>query len=104
MCVQYEAKLFGLLDEYDKCFLFGADNVGSKQFMDMRAVRSPYSWLRYGWRRKAAQLSPLLQSSGWGALWPMVPGGRPGASLQAAPAEPYSGQSCVRRPCAPRVP
>ena len=36
--MQYEAKLFKLLDYYDKAFLFCADNVGSKQFMDIRAV------------------------------------------------------------------
>lgn len=35
--VLYEAKLFDLLDQYDKAFLFCADNVGSKQFMDIRA-------------------------------------------------------------------
>ena len=37
--VQYEARLFKLLDDYDKAFMFNADNVGSKQFMDIRAVR-----------------------------------------------------------------
>jgi hypothetical protein len=37
--MQYEAKLFKLLDTYDKAYLFCADNVGSKQFMDIRAVR-----------------------------------------------------------------
>jgi hypothetical protein len=37
--MQYEAKLFKLLDDYDKAYLFNADNVGSKQFMDIRAVR-----------------------------------------------------------------
>lgn len=36
--MQYEAKLFKLLDNYDKAYLFCADNVGSKQFMDIRAV------------------------------------------------------------------
>ena len=42
--MQYEAKLFKLLDTYNKAFLFCADNVGSKQFMDIRAVRdSAYS-------------------------------------------------------------
>jgi hypothetical protein len=38
--LQYEAKLFKLLDDYDKAFMFNADNVGSKQFMDIRAVCS----------------------------------------------------------------
>lgn len=38
--LQYEAKLFKLLDDYDKAFMFNADNVGSKQFMDIRAVRA----------------------------------------------------------------
>jgi hypothetical protein len=41
VCLQYEQKLFKLLDDYDKLFMFNADNVGSKQFMDIRAVRLP---------------------------------------------------------------
>lgn len=36
---QYDAKLRSYLEEYDKAFLVHADNVGSKQFMDIRAVR-----------------------------------------------------------------
>lgn len=40
--VLYEAKLFKLLDYYDKAFLFCADNVGSKQFMDIRAAIRPH--------------------------------------------------------------
>ena len=38
-CVQYDEKLCGLLENYDKCFIVHADNVGSKQFMDIRRVR-----------------------------------------------------------------
>ena len=38
---QYDAKLCGYLEEYDRAFIVHADNVGSKQFMDIRAVRSP---------------------------------------------------------------
>jgi large subunit ribosomal protein LP0 len=34
---QYDAKLRGYLQEYEKAFLVHADNVGSKQFMDIRA-------------------------------------------------------------------
>jgi large subunit ribosomal protein LP0 len=34
---QYDAKLRSYLEEYDKAFLVHADNVGSKQFMDIRA-------------------------------------------------------------------
>ena len=37
--LQYDAKLRSYLEEYDKAFLVHADNVGSKQFMDIRAVR-----------------------------------------------------------------
>jgi len=33
----YDAKLRGYLEEYDKAFLVHADNVGSKQFMQIRA-------------------------------------------------------------------
>jgi len=36
---QYDAKLCGYLEEYDRAFIVHADNVGSKQFMDIRAVR-----------------------------------------------------------------
>ncbi|KAK9819847.1 hypothetical protein WJX72_003187 [[Myrmecia] bisecta] len=32
----YDTKLCGLLDEYDRAFIVHADNVGSKQFMDIR--------------------------------------------------------------------
>lgn len=39
--VLYEAKLFKMLDTYDKAYLFCADNVGSKQFMDIRAAIRP---------------------------------------------------------------
>ena len=36
--VQYDEKLCHLLDTYDKLFLVHADNVGSKQFQDIRRV------------------------------------------------------------------
>lgn len=36
---QYDKKLCDFLDEYDTAFLVHADNVGSKQFMDIRRVR-----------------------------------------------------------------
>lgn len=45
--VQYDAKLCDLMDTYDRAFLVHADNVGSKQFMDIRAVRwgrGPARW------------------------------------------------------------
>ena len=32
----YFAKLTQLLDEYPKCFIVGADNVGSKQMQQIR--------------------------------------------------------------------
>ena len=35
---QYDVKLCKLLDTYDKAFLVHADNVGSRQFMDIRRV------------------------------------------------------------------
>ena len=36
--LQYDAKLCNLLEVYDKAFLVHADNVGSRQFMDIRKV------------------------------------------------------------------
>lgn len=36
--LQYDAKLCEMMDTYDRAFLVHADNVGSKQFMDIRAV------------------------------------------------------------------
>ena len=38
VCLQYDEKLCGLLENYEKCFIVHADNVGSKQFMDIRRV------------------------------------------------------------------
>jgi len=37
---QYNDKLCKLLDEHEKAFLVHADNVGSRQFMDIRTVRA----------------------------------------------------------------
>ena len=36
---QYNDKLCKLLDEHERAFLVHADNVGSRQFMDIRTVR-----------------------------------------------------------------
>ena len=36
--MQYDAKLCELLDTHTRCFIVHADNVGSKQFMDIRAA------------------------------------------------------------------
>ena len=35
----YNDKICKLLDDHDRAFLVHADNVGSRQFMDIRAVR-----------------------------------------------------------------
>lgn len=35
----YNDKLCKLLDDHDRAFLVHADNVGSRQFMDIRGVR-----------------------------------------------------------------
>lgn len=40
------AKLCQLLDKYEKAFLVGADNVGSKQFMDIRKVGTSESFIK----------------------------------------------------------
>jgi hypothetical protein len=36
---QYHNRLCDYLNTFDKCFVVGADNVGSKQMSDIRAVR-----------------------------------------------------------------
>jgi large subunit ribosomal protein LP0 len=45
---KYDTKLCGLLDEYDRCFIVHADNVGSKQFMDIRRGLRPNSAILMG--------------------------------------------------------
>lgn len=45
---KYDAKLCGLLDEYDRAFVVHADNVGSKQFMDIRRGLRPHSAVLMG--------------------------------------------------------
>ena len=42
----YNDKICKLLDDHDRAFLVHADNVGSRQFMDIRAVRHPSSCLK----------------------------------------------------------
>ncbi len=37
--LQYHKRLCEYLETYDRAFIVGADNVGSKQFADIRAVR-----------------------------------------------------------------
>ena len=36
----YNDRLCALLDNHTRAFIVGADNVGSRQFMDIRAVRA----------------------------------------------------------------
>ena len=36
---KYNDRLCKLLDEHERAFLVHADNVGSRQFMDIRTVR-----------------------------------------------------------------
>jgi hypothetical protein len=62
--MQYEAKLFKLLDTYNKAFLFCADNVGSKQFMDVRAVRSLFLLHAQAPRTVKAHGLPFLDMDG----------------------------------------
>lgn len=45
---QYHERLCEFLDEYDKCFIVHADNVGSKQFMDIRKGLRPTSVILMG--------------------------------------------------------
>ena len=37
--LQYDKRLCSFLDKYDRAFIVAADNVGSKQFQDIRRVR-----------------------------------------------------------------
>lgn len=37
----YDKKFCALLEKYDTAFLVHADNVGSKQFQNIRTVRAP---------------------------------------------------------------
>lgn len=39
-CVQYDNRLCNYLEDYDKLFIVHADNVGSKQFQEIRRVRT----------------------------------------------------------------
>ncbi|KAL4442013.1 hypothetical protein ABPG77_011274 [Micractinium sp. CCAP 211/92] len=45
---KYDAKLCEYLDTYDRAFLVHADNVGSKQFMDIRAAVRDHSKILMG--------------------------------------------------------
>ena len=38
----YNDRLCALLDNHTRAFIVGADNVGSRQFMDIRAVRTRF--------------------------------------------------------------
>ena len=40
-CVQYDSRLRSYMEDYDKLFVVHADNVGSKQFQEIRRVRCP---------------------------------------------------------------
>eukprot|EP00877_Chromochloris_zofingiensis_P001062 jgi/Chrzof1/10957/Cz05g18190.t1 len=45
---QYHARLCEYLDTYERAFIVGADNVGSKQFQDIRAALRPESIILMG--------------------------------------------------------
>jgi large subunit ribosomal protein LP0 len=45
---KYHTKVCEYLTKYDKAFLFGADNVASKQFMDIRKALRPASTILMG--------------------------------------------------------
>eukprot|EP00740_Mantoniella_antarctica_P007302 CAMPEP_0181350560 /NCGR_PEP_ID=MMETSP1106-20121128/1327_1 /TAXON_ID=81844 /ORGANISM="Mantoniella antarctica, Strain SL-175" /LENGTH=312 /DNA_ID=CAMNT_0023463033 /DNA_START=213 /DNA_END=1151 /DNA_ORIENTATION=- len=44
----YNDKICKLLDDHDRAFLVHADNVGSRQFMDIRAALRPQSFILMG--------------------------------------------------------
>lgn len=55
-CVlQYHNRLCDYLNTYDKAFIVHADNVGSKQMSDIRAVS--YSWRSFDRQRSWQKLS-----------------------------------------------
>lgn len=45
---EYHTRLCEFLEEYDKCFIVHADNVGSKQFMEIRKGLRPESTILMG--------------------------------------------------------
>jgi large subunit ribosomal protein LP0 len=46
--LQYDSKLCEMLDTHTKCFIVHADNVGSKQFMDIRAALRGHTTIMMG--------------------------------------------------------
>jgi hypothetical protein len=104
LAVQYDVKLSNLLETYSKCFLVHADNVGSKQFMDIRAVRiashacrrpakrqrpSPLRGPRARWRPSLGAICLLLRVAvrhAAGSLWAaFCTAGPPAARHQPPP-------------------
>ena len=77
--VQYDEKLCHLLDTYDKLFLVHADNVGSKQFQDIRRVSqytpglssnclclsAPGQSMSLVWMYPVIALCPIMSQPGW---------------------------------------
>ena len=65
---QYNDRFCKLLDEHDKAFLVHADNVGSRQFMDIRTVRAAARL-----NPPAAKTVPTLFSRVFGSRAPSRP-------------------------------
>ena len=54
--LQYDKKLRDFLSIYDRAFIVAADNVGSKQFQDIRRVSCDLALHhRWGWSRGQAK-------------------------------------------------
>jgi len=94
----YNDKLCKLLDDHDRAFLVHADNVGSKQFMNIRAVRrcSPGRFRdcrKLGLAEKSKQSERGRAGRGRG-LWTGEAGTRTGGGLKRTPgggASPRAG-------------
>lgn len=75
---QYDAKLRSYLETYDKAFLVHADNVGSKQFMDIRAGMRANSAVLMGKNTMMKRsIRIYVEESGddsWAALLPHLVG------------------------------
>lgn len=69
---EYHTRLCEFLEEYDKCFIVHADNVGSKQFMDIRKGLRPDSTILMGkntmMKRSIRLYCEQSGNDDWGAI------------------------------------
>lgn len=58
--LQYDNKLCSFLDDYDRAFIVHADNVGSKQFQEIRRVWSRVVTSSYSYMNGLHSLTDVL--------------------------------------------